>query len=113
MNEIMNNYLQQIVLLLILALAGWLRYLMAVDDQGNAITLSSDPMLNTLREKLAGIRFGEPDSIGDHLKEILSNSVIFGTDLYAAGLGDTIEKMFAEEIKGPGAVRETLKRRLA
>ena len=96
-----------------LALAGWLRYLMAVDDQGNAITLSSDPMLDTLREKLAGIRFGEPESIGDHLKEILSNSVIFGTDLYAAGLGDTIEKMFAEEIKGPGAVRETLKRRLA
>lgn len=96
-----------------LALAGWLRYLMAVDDQGNAITLSSDPMLDTLREKLAGIRFGEPESIGDHLKEILSNSVIFGTDLYAAGLGDTIEKMFAEEIKGPGAVRETLKRHLA
>ena len=96
-----------------LALAGWLRYLMALDDQGNAIALSSDPMLDTLREKLSGIRFGEPDSVGDHLKEILSNSVIFGTDLYSAGLGETIEKMFAEEIQGPGAVRKTLRAYLA
>ncbi|MBQ8091962.1 MAG: mannitol dehydrogenase family protein [Clostridia bacterium] len=96
-----------------LALAGWLRYLMGVDDQGNAITLSSDPMLASLQEQMAGIRFGEPETVGSNLKSILSNPVIFGSNLYEAGLGSKIETIFAEEIKGPGAVRETLKRYLA
>ncbi|MBQ7488737.1 MAG: mannitol dehydrogenase family protein [Clostridia bacterium] len=95
-----------------LALAGWLRYLMGVDDNGNAIELSSDPMLATMQEKLSAVRFGEPETVGDHLKDILSNAVIFGTDLYKAGLGQKIEGLFAELIKGPGAVRATLKKYL-
>lgn len=31
-----------------LVFAGWLRYLMAVDDEGNAFTLSPDPLLDTV-----------------------------------------------------------------
>lgn len=96
-----------------LALAGWLRYLLAVDDAGQPMEVSSDPMKEDLQAKLAGIQLGRPESYTGQLKEILANPVIFGTDLVAAGLADTIEAIFVEELAGPGAVRETLHRRLA
>mgnify|MGYP000623997266 CR=1 FL=1 len=34
-------------------------------------------------------------------------------DLYEAGIGERIEEMFLEEIAGPGAVRNVLKKYLA
>ena len=95
-----------------LALAGWLRYLLGVDDNGNEMELSPDPMLSQMQEALQGITLGNPDSIGDKLKPVLSNAHIFGTDLYAAGIGEKIEALFAEEIAGAGAVRATLKKYL-
>lgn len=91
-----------------LALAGWCRYLLAVDDKGEAMELSSDPMLEQLTGKLAGVRLGDRNSYQGNLKEILSNPVIFGVNLYEAGLGDKIESMFLELTAGPGAVRATL-----
>lgn len=95
-----------------LAIAGWLRYLLAVDDEGKPFELSPDPMLPELRAALEGIAFGKPDTVGEKLKPILSNERIFGVNLFAAGLGEKIEAMLREELAGPGAVRETLKRRL-
>ena len=50
--------------------------------------------------------------MGDRLKPILSNANIFGTDLYAAGVGEKVEEIFREELAGPGAIRETLKKRV-
>lgn len=91
------------------AIAGWIRYLIGVDDEGNKIELSPDPMLAELQAALEGITLGNPDSVGDKLKPILSNANIFGTDLYAAGLGDKIEALVKEELAGPGAIRATLK----
>lgn len=91
-----------------LALAGWCRYLLAVDDKGEVMELSSDPMLAQLTEKLAGVKLGDPASYQGNLKEILSNPVIFGVNLYEAGLGDKVEDMFLELIAGPGAVRAAL-----
>ena len=91
------------------AIAGWIRYLIGVDDEGNKIELSPDPMLAELQAALSGITLGDPDSVGDKLKPILSNANIFGTDLYAAGLGDKIEALVKEELAGPGAIRATLK----
>lgn len=93
-----------------LAIAGWLRYLMGVDDGGRSIELSPDPMLDEIREAMSAIKFKDPDSVKDNLKPLLSNSNIFGTDLYKAGIGEKIETMFKEEIAGIGAVRETLKK---
>lgn len=93
-----------------LALAGWLRYLLGVDDNGKEMELSPDPMLAQMQEAVSGITLGNPDSIGDKLKPILSNDNIFGTDLYAAGIGEKIEELLAEEIAGPGAVRKTLEK---
>lgn len=95
-----------------IAIAGWLRYLIGVDDEGKEMELSPDPMLGELREALFGITLGDPGSVGDKLKPILSNSNIFGTDLYAAGIGDKIEEIFKEELAGAGAVRATLRKYL-
>ncbi len=96
-----------------LAIAGWCRYLLAVDDKGEKFELSADPMIPELTAKLAGIEVGNPATYQGQLKEILSNANIFGIDLYQAGIGDLIEEMFLEEIKGPGAVREVLKKYMA
>ena len=93
-----------------LALAGWLRYLLAVDDNGEAFTCSSDPMLETLQAYLKDVKLGDVASADGKLKPILSNEVLFGLNLYEAGLGEKIEGMFKELIAGPGAVRATLKK---
>lgn len=93
-----------------IAIAGWLRYLLGVDDEGAAFELSPDPMLEEMQAALAGIKLSDTASIGDKLKPILSNANIFGSDLYKAGIGEKIEEIFAEEIAGPGAVRATLKK---
>jgi len=95
-----------------LAIAGWLRYLLAVDDKNEPMAVSSDPMLHELQSQLAGIAVGNPKTYHGQLKPILSNSVLFATDLCKAGLGDKIEAMFCEMIAGPGAVRATLKKYL-
>jgi fructuronate reductase len=95
-----------------LAIAGWCRYLLAVDDNGKPFELSPDPMVPELTKKLEGITLGNPDTYKGQLKDILSNANIFGTNLYEAGIGETIEGMFLEEIEGVGAVRKTLKKYL-
>lgn len=91
-----------------LAIAGWIRYLLAVDDKGAPFTCSSDPMLASLQEQLAGVTLGQPENVSGKLAAILSNPVIFGSDLMAVGLGDKIEAIVKEELDGPGAVRATL-----
>lgn len=96
-----------------LAIAGWCRYLLAVDDEGKAFELSSDPMLAELTGQLAGIEPGKPESYTGQLKPILSNKNLFGIDLYKAGIGEKIEEYFVEELEGPGAVRKTLKKHLS
>ncbi|SMP59080.1 mannitol dehydrogenase family protein [Anoxynatronum buryatiense] len=92
-----------------LALAAWLRYLMAVDDEGRAMELSPDPMMDVLAPIMKKIRLG--DKTAD-LTEILSNREIFGVDLYQAGLAEKVAGMFLEMIAGAGAVRQTLKKYL-
>lgn len=93
-----------------LAIAGWLRYLIAVDDEGQPMECSSDPLLSALQEQLAGVKLGDPDSVDGKLRGILSNPVIFGSDLVSLGLGEKIEGMVKELLEGPGAVRATLKK---
>ena len=95
-----------------LAIAGWLRYLLAVDDNGKPFELSPDPMNGELTDRLAAVTLGQPDTLKDQLRPILSNPHIFGMNLYEAGIGDRIEELVREEISGPGAVRATLRRYL-
>ena len=93
-----------------LAIAGWLRYLLGVDDLGNPMPLSGDPLLEELRAMLSGIELGHPETCGNKLRPILSNPMIFGSDLTACPLADRITGYFLQELRGPGAVRETLKK---
>jgi len=97
-----------------LVLAGWCRYLIAIDDEGNAFTLSPDPMLGTLQAALAGISLGsESEECKQKLHPVLSNPAFFGVNLYEAGLGEVVEGMFCEMIAAPGAVRKTLQKHLS
>ena len=62
-----------------LAIAGWLRYLIALDDKGEPITLSPDPAMDLLQEALRGVKLGDPDSVCEEaLYAILSDRMIFG-----------------------------------
>ena len=93
--------------------AGWCRYLLGVDDEGNTFTVSPDPMYEGLAEKLKGVRIGEPCNVHEVLQPILSDAKIFGVDLYEAGLGEYVESIFAEMTAGRGAVRAALQKHLA
>lgn len=91
-----------------LAIAGYLRYALALDDNGEPFELSPDPMNDEMTEKLSTIVFGKPESLTDQLKPILSSETMFGINLYDAGIGEKIEGIFRELIAGKGAVRETI-----
>lgn len=92
-----------------LVLAGWLRYLLAADDQGNPFTPSPDPLLEESQEKLSGIHLGDAVT-SEQLKPLLANRVIFGADLYEAGLAERITGYFNELNAGRGAVLSTLRK---
>ena len=95
-----------------LALAGWLRYLLGVDDNGNAMQVSPDPMLSELQTALKPVRLGEPESAEGVLDSILDNRHLFSLSLKEVGLAEKVTGMFKELLRGPGAVRETLKKYL-
>ncbi len=92
-----------------LVFAGWLRYLMAVDDEGNAFEPSPDPLYDTVHPYVENIRLGE-DVDTEKLRPVLENSAIFGVNLYEAGLADMVCGYFRELTAGAGAVRATLRK---
>lgn len=95
-----------------LALAGWCRYLLGVDDTGAAFEVSPDPLLETLRQRLGKVALGQKGPFHETLEPILSDERIFGVDLYRAGIGERIETMFGEMVAGTGAVRAALRKYL-
>ena len=93
-----------------LVFAGWLRYLMAVDDNGNAFTPSSDPLLATASEYVKGFSLSDAPKDLSVLDGLLANEKIFGVDLLAIGMADLVKRYFAELSCGVGAVRATLEK---
>ena len=91
-----------------LAIAGWFRYLLAVNDAGEAMEVSPDPLKEELQGKLAGIVWNDPTSYRGQLRPILANATIFGSDLTATPLADKIEKYFVRLLAGPGTCRKLL-----
>lgn len=91
-----------------LGIAGWLRYMLGVDDEGNTYELAPDPMNEELQEQLGNIVVGKPETFKDQLKPILSNERLFFTDLYKDGVGEKVEEIFSEMIAGKGAVKATI-----
>ena len=91
-----------------LGIAGWLRYMLGVDDMGNTYELAPDPMVPEIQAALSSVVFGNPASLTDQLHPILSNEKVFFIDLYKAGLGEKIEGMFREMIAGKGSTKATI-----
>jgi len=91
-----------------LVFAGWCRYLLGVDDNGDAFTPSPDPRLGQEMAYLETVKLGDSGPFGAILKPILSDISIFGVDLYKVGLAPMVINYFTELVSGPGAVRRTL-----
>lgn len=91
-----------------LVFAGWIRYLMGIDDKGNSFELSPDPLLEQVRPYVKDIKLGDSFDAKEELKPLLKDKVIFGVDLYEVGLADLVCDYFTEMIAGVGAVEATL-----
>ena len=88
--------------------AGWLRYLMAIDDAGNAFTPSSDPLLTYAQEFVKDFKLGQNITAAEVLKAVkplLSNEKIFGVDLVKLGMAELVCGYFVKLISVIGAVR--------
>ncbi len=99
-----------------LVFAGWLRYLMAIDDEGNAFELSPDPLLDTVCPYVAGFKLGEMGDVAEieaAVKPVLENKKIFGVNLYEVGMAEKVCEYLKEMTSGVGAVRATLKKYVA
>lgn len=77
-----------------MVLAGYLRYLEGVDDEGNAFEPSPDPLLAELRAM-------KPE-------DVLKKQEIFATDLFEDSLGERALEIYKEMKQGKGSVREVL-----
>lgn len=98
------------LVLIPLVIAGWIRYLMGINDSGEVFELSSDPLLESLIPLVEDIQLGSNIDYSDRVKSILENKNIFTINLYDVGLGEKVESFFNDLISGPGAVRKTLNR---
>lgn len=96
-----------------LVFAGWLRYLMALDDNGNKFELSPDPLLDTVCPIVSNITLGDnrgASEIEAILRNILEDERIFGVNLYEVGMAEMVIQYYLELIAGKGAVRATLEK---
>lgn len=96
------------LVLIPLVLAGYARYLKGVDDAGREFQPAPDPLLAELQQIVSPLQVREGEQGFGCLKKLYARSDVFGLDLYAAGLGQRIERMTAQLYAGPGAVRRTL-----
>ncbi|MBN2897488.1 MAG: mannitol dehydrogenase family protein [Clostridia bacterium] len=83
-----------------LVIAGWLKYLDGINDNGETFELSPDPMMPQLRV------------LKEDKRQLLSNKAIFGVDLYKIGLGEKIASIYEEMSAGNGGIRATVKKYL-
>lgn len=93
-----------------LVFAGWLRYLMAVDDKGNSFTPSADPLLEQASAYVKDFELSDAPKDLSILDKLLSNEKIFGVDLGAIGMADTVKSYFTELSARVGAVETTLRK---
>lgn len=91
-----------------LVLAGWIRYAMGVDDNGNTFERSPDPMLAEVDPIISFLKLGETDFDAEGLRPLYENETLFGINLYKADIADTVTAYLRRLVAGPGAVRKTL-----
>lgn len=110
--ETIKNYIKQNkdlhdLHMIPLVFAGWLRYLMGIDDFGNSFELSDDPLLDSLLSIIRKIHLKDRN-VENILQPILENEQIFGVNLYQVGLAQKVCFYFQEMISDIGAIRLTL-----
>ena len=93
-----------------LVYAGWLRYLMGIDDEGREFTPSSDPLLEEARQYVADYELSFSPKDLSKLDALLANEKIFGVNLHAIGMDTLVKQYFAELSSGVGAVATALKK---
>ena len=93
-----------------LVYAGWLRYLMGIDDEGREFTPSSDPLLEEARQYVADYELSFSPKDLSKLDALLANEKIFGMNLHAIGMDTLVKQYFAELSSGVGAVAAALKK---
>lgn len=93
-----------------LVFAGWLRYLMGINDAGEEFTLSPDPMLEAVCPFVEDFKLGEAVNVEERIRPVLQNEKIFGVDLYEIGMANKVCGYLEEMLAGVGAVRNTLKK---
>lgn len=89
-------------------LAGWLRYLMGVDDAGKTFEKSSDPRMEEVSAFVADIKIGDKNIDRSALEVLLKDKTIFGVDLTEVKMSDKVLDLFVAMIASEGAVEETL-----
>jgi mannitol-1-phosphate/altronate dehydrogenase len=93
---------------LLLPVAGFLRYTLGVDDHGVAFALEDDPIKAKLVASGAAATLGDPTSAAA-FKDLIADPDVMGRDLYAHGnTGNTLQRLVGKMLKGPGAVRAAI-----
>ena len=95
-----------------LAIAGWFRYLLAVNDKGEAMEVSPDPLKEEFQAKLQGIVWNDPSSYKGQIRPLLANTDLFHVDYTKTPLADKIEGYFVKLLAGPGSARQLLQSEL-
>lgn len=91
-----------------LVLAGWIRYLMGIDDEGTPFEISPDPLLDELKPIVDQLTFGMYTEVEKIVSPILHMETVFGVDLYEANLAASVINYLIELMAGKHAVRNTL-----
>ena len=88
--------------------AGWIRYLMALNDNGEAFTLSPDPLLEEVLPIANQLSLEEEQDVASIIEPLLKNEKIFGLDLTETVLSDKVVAYVTALTNGKGAIRKTL-----
>jgi fructuronate reductase len=91
-------------------ISSWFRYLTGINDNGEKMELSPDPMLNELTGIFKGYKIGSKTVNKNAIYKLLKNEKIFGNSLVYDELRDKIIETFVELLSSKGAVRNSLKK---
>ena len=98
--------------LVLLPVAGFLRYTLGIDDQGETYALEDDPIKGVLASCGGRAKLGDPESVSA-LAELITRKDLMGKDLFAQGdTGKRLQDLVGRMLTSPGSVRRTLQAHL-
>ncbi len=88
--------------------AGWIRYLMGLNDDGEVFELSPDPLIEEVKPIADQLKLDEEQDVKSIIMPLLKNEKIYGLDLSGTVLGDKVADYVKALTNGKGAIRKTL-----